>query len=275
MPTDISLEVASLNIASFYQANQSAMNGTMLTVASGNRVNGPNDDVVDYSRINTMNSEVNELTQLQNTLVDGAGMMQVAQEAGTYVYNDLTSMQQLVNSYYAAGTTAAQQGVDAAQFTALQQQIAATIGSADYDGTQVISANNGAPLWSSMIDPSDPTQQLAITYDPSDIVDASGLTLGASGQASESAALQAQVDAASSYLAKTTNYTDMIDDQNDLMSGNIATLNQTVSNEQGADEGAAMMALSTQNIYSQSAMSMLAQANTDRTNTVATLLQNL
>jgi len=184
-------------------------------------------------------------------------------------------MQQLVNSYYAAGPTAAQQGVDAAQFTALQQQIAATIGSADYDGTQVISANNGAPLWSSMIDPSDPTHQLAITYDPSDIVDASGLTLGASGQASESAALQAQVDAASSYLAKTTNYTDMIDDQNDLMSGNIATLNQTVSNEQGADEGAAMMALSTQNIYSQSAMSMLAQANTDRTNTFATLLQNL
>jgi flagellin len=275
MSANVTLETAALGIAQFYQTNQSAMNGTIQSLASGYRVNGPNDDPAAYAQINCMQSEASGLTQIQSDMVDGSSLLQVAQAAGTAVYSDLANMQNLLTSYYAAGTTADQQAVDADQFQGLQNQVETTINTTDYNGQQVITANGGAPLWGAMLDPNDPSQQFDISYDPTDIADVSGLTLGVSGQAAETAALNAQIQSATSYLAKTSNYTDMLNDQSTLVSENLSTYDQAISNEQDVNQGAALTTLSTQSICQQSALSLLAQANTDRLSLTSTLLQNI
>jgi flagellin len=275
MSANVSLEAAALNIARFYQSNQSAMNGTMASIASGDRISGPNDDSAAYAQINTLQAQVGGLTQIQNYLVDGSSLLQVAQAAGTAVYGDLNSMQNLLTSYYAAGTTSQQQSVDADQFQALQNEVAATINTTDYDGQQVITDNGGTPLWGAMLDPNDPSDQFNITYDASDIADVSGLTLGVSGQAAETAALNAQMESATSYLAKTSNYTAILNDQSTLVAGNISTNDQAIANIQDVNEGAAMTTLNAQSICQQSALSLLAQTNTDRLSMTTMLLQNI
>ncbi len=275
MSANVTLETTALGIAQFYQTNQSAMNSTIESIASGHRINGPNDNAADYAQINCMQSEVNGLTQIQSDLVDGSSLLQVAQAAGTTVSEDLNSMQNLLTSYYAAGTTAAQKSADADQFQSLQNQVESVINTTDYNGQQVITANGGAALWGAMVDPNDPSQQFEISYDSTDIADVSGLTLGVSDQATETAALNGQIQSATSYLAKTSNFIAILNDQSSLVSENLSTYDQAISNVQDVNQGTALTTLSAQSICQQSALSLLAQANTSRLSLTSTLLQNI
>jgi flagellin-like hook-associated protein FlgL len=76
-------------------------------------------------------------------------------------------------------------------------------------------------------------------------------------------------------LAKTSNFIAILNDQSSLVSENLSTYDQAISNVQDVNQGTALTTLSAQSICQQSALSLLAQANTSRLSLTSTLLQNI
>ncbi len=117
--------------------------------------------------------------------------------------------------------------------------------------------NNGAPLWSSMTYPDDPSQQIAFSYDASDIADALGLTLSVSDQATENAALNAQVERTTSTLSNHRRIRTCLTTRIHSIREKGRPMIKPSAMKGMADEGEAMTTLNTRNIYSLAELSML------------------
>ena len=273
MNTTAIFTATSARIADFYQTNQSAINRNLISIGTGNRVNSPEDDPVDYCRIQRMNTTLSGVTRMQQDITSGSSLLSVAEQAGTAVYNNLADMQNLLNEYYDPQSTDDQKSVDAIQFNALAAQTSSIIDSTYYNGKQLIADSSTNPLLKVMVSPDDPTQTFQISYGSQDIVDVSGLTLGQTGQAGENAALQTQFGRAESYLANTKASSEAMTSFYSLANSQQVTLQQTVANEQNCDTGAVMAQLTKQEVCQQGSLAMLAQANLAQQNMISLLLK--
>ena len=274
MYADNALATAALQSADFYQTNQASLNNNIVMVASGKTLNDPSDNSTDYFRVEHMNTTLNGITLMQQGITAGSGMLQVASAAGASVLDDLGSMQGLLQNYYNPQSTTDEQEADIAQFNAIAGNVAETINSTYYDGKQLIADSSGNPLTNVLIDPNDPTQTYQISYDSGDVPDVSGLTLGVSDQATETAALNAQYARAESYVAKTSTYSEALDTFDSLSDNEEQTYTQTIANEQDCNTGDVMAQLTQEEICQQSSLAMLAQATDISQQTVAELMKN-
>jgi flagellin len=273
MSTNAVLADASLRIAGCYQSNRNELNSNLLSVATGKRVNSPQDDAVDYFRIGRMNTTLSGITRVQQGISAGTSMLKVAEAAGTSVFNDLADMQSLLRDYYDPGTTDDEKAVDVIKFNTIAGRISDTISGTYYDGKKLIADSSRNPLMKVSVGADDPSQTYDISYTGNDVVDVSGLTLGQAGKDSESAALQAQYERATGYLSKTATYSGSMSSFYALSNNQKENLQQTITNEQSIDMGEAMATITKQQVCQQGALAMLSQANMVQQNMLSLVLK--
>ena len=261
MLTTAPLDIASLRLSEFFQANQVSIANSQLRIASGKRINSPSDGSADYFIVQQIRADVQGQQQAGRELSVGGALVDTAKAVGSMVYEDLNRMQQIVKFYYDDGTTDDEKGAYKAEFNAIKNRIAYTINDSSYNGYQLIKDYGSSAMMKIITDPRDYGNTFNISFDAGDVADASGLTLGATNKATEQAAVQQQLDKAASYLAKSTVYCDSISTQQDMLDAKNTNYNENADTIENADEGAEVMAMTKKSLYQQIAVSMMAQAN--------------
>jgi flagellin-like hook-associated protein FlgL len=260
MLTTAALELTSLRLAGFYKVNQSNINENMVRVASGQRFSQPSDDGVDYFHVRSMDADRQGLAYVQRNIRIGGALAAAAKEAGTMVFEDIYRMQEIVKSYYNPNSTDDERTTDQIEFDTVKNRVTSEIATTRYNGRKLVDDSSADPLVRIQLDPRDRTSTYEIRYGATDVADVSGLTLGVSDQATESAALQDQLNKAASYLAKTNVFSDALATYDDLTERKSVQYGNSMKNTAAVDEGGEIMALVKRNICQQMAVSMMAQA---------------
>jgi flagellin-like hook-associated protein FlgL len=263
------MTTTSLNLADYYRLNKSRLADSMIRVASGKRFQNPADSISDYFRSQQFRADIKGQQQVQRELSYGSAFLGAAKEVGQSVFEDLGKMKELMDHYYEANTTADEQSADKAVFNAIRNRISDTVDNSFYNDWKVVQNNGAKPLLSIVLDPRDISMTYDISYDANDVTDSTGLTLGASGQAAEQAALQTELDHAASYLAKSVVYSDAVMAHRDMISNKNIRYQESIDNTEKNDDGAEIMNLVRLNLNQQMTVSMLAQSNMFRSGIAA------
>jgi flagellin-like hook-associated protein FlgL len=263
------MTTTSLNLTDYYRLNQSRLADSMVRVASGKRFQNPADSISDYFRSQQFKADIKGHQQVQRELSYGSAFLDVAKEVGQSVFEDLGKMKELMDHYYDATTTTDEKSADKAVFEAIKNRISDDIENSYYGEWKAVQDNGLTPLLSIVLDPRDISMTYDISYDADDVTDATGLTLGVSGQATEEAALQGQLDRAASYLAKSVVYSDAVMAHRDMLSNKNVRYQESIKNTEKNDDGAEMMNYVRLSLNQQMTVSMLAQSNMFRSGIAA------
>lgn len=261
MLTTAALDRTSLYLAGFYDNNQSNINNTMVQVASGKRFSQPSEGAADYFHVSSMNADLKGLDYIQQNLRTGSALIDTVKQAGNTVFEDISHMQDLMKSYYNPTSTDDERTTDQVEFETTKNRVMSEIATTYYDGRKLIDDSSANPLKTIQLDPHDRSSTYTINFDAGDVADVLGLTLGVSDQATESAALQGQLNKATSYMAKTNVYSDSLATYDGLTEQKSVQYRNSVSNTENVGEGDDIMAIVRQNISQQMTVSMMAQAN--------------
>jgi flagellin-like hook-associated protein FlgL len=269
MLTTAALDLTSLRLTEVFKANQFHLSDSLVRVASGKRVRDPSDSSVDYFYVHQMRADVRGQEQVMRELTVGGALVNSAIQVGGMVFEDLNRMGEIIKLYYDPNTTDDEKGAYKAEFEAIKNRVMDTIDNSYYGDYQLVKDYGATPLMKIILDPRDISQTFNVSYDSGDVADASGLALGVADQATEQAALQAQLDKAASYLAKSVVYGDSISShQNMLATKNVRYL-QNADEIENADEGAEIMSLIKKSLNQQMTASMMAQAHVFKAGIVA------
>lgn len=256
------LNTATYRIASFYQINGSKLSNNLVKISSGSKVPTPKFNTADYFRAKEFNSNINIYRNIQHDIGEALGMMDVAERAATYVFDDLTEMKRLVERYYDPDTATNEKASIEAVFNVLGSRVNETINDAYYDGKQLISDTVGAgtPLKSFILNPKDINQKFEIDFDSNDVADTSALDITI-GEAAATAAVQAELDKAASYLGKASGYRAGLNAQYNIVESTVKNSEDAVSNMTETDDAKEFAESVKRSISQQSSIAMLAQAN--------------
>ena len=256
------LNIAANRIASFYQINGSKLSNNLVKISSGSKVPEPKYNIADYFRAKEFKSNINVYRNIQSDIGGALGMMDVAERAATYVFDDLTEMKRLVARYYDPETAANDKASIEAVFNVLGSRVNETINDTYYNDKQLISDTVGAgtPLVSFMLNPKDITQKFEIDFDSNNVADTSALDITI-GEAAATAAVQAELDKAGSYLGKASGYRAGLNAQYNLVENTVTNSEDAVSNMTEVDDAKEFAESVKRSISQQSSMAMLAQAN--------------
>ena len=256
------LNIATNRIASFYQINGSKLSNNLVKISSGSKVPEPKYNIADYFRAKEFNSNINMYRNIQSDIGGALGMMDVAERAATYVFDDLTEMKRLVERYYDPETATNEKASIKAVFDVIGSRVNETINDAYYDGKQLISDTVGAgtPLKSFILNPKNVNQKFEIDFDSTDVADTSALDITI-GEAAATAAVEAELDKAGSYLGKASGYRAGLNAQYNLVENTVKNSEDAVSNMTEVDDAKEFAESVKRSISQQSSMAMLAQAN--------------
>jgi flagellin-like hook-associated protein FlgL len=251
----------SLQLTGHYRRTEKSIHESMIRVATGTRFQRPADSIAGYFRSQQFRLDIKGQQQIQRELSFGAALLDSAKEVGTTVFEDLTKMQELMKSYRDPNATDDDRTAAQIEFNVIKNRITDTLANAYYDDRKLVADNGATPLMSMILDPRDVSLTYDIIYDGGDVTDATGLTLGIGGQAAEEAALQAQLDHAASYLAKSVVYSDAVASHQGMLAQKNVNYRESVNNNESTDSGAEIMALVRKELNQYMNVSMLAQAN--------------
>lgn len=261
MLTGSLLTVAGARIAQFTKTNENSLAESLLRLASGRRVNQPSEGVGDFFHSERMNTQYRSNLALLQGIGEGRAFVDVAVAAGERVFNGVQTMKELVERYYHSTTTDDDRTAIAAEFNALKTTMTTCISSTTYDGLQVVSDNGGIPFRSVSIDANDLSQRIEISFDSGDIADVTALELGVTDEATETAAVDAELGKAGSYLAKTSAYMRGLNAHYNLTTVKATQAAESAERAVEADTGEEMVQSINKSIRNQSSMAMMAQAN--------------
>lgn len=259
MLTGSSLNVTYDRIAAFYKINQNRMADSMVKAASGSRFSKPADDIPDYFHAQRFKNQASGYTEIRQNITEASGLIDVATAGGQYVFNNLNSMKDLVKKYYDSSDNEEKNGIKA-QFDQLASNVANTISTTVYDGNKLISNSSASPLKSISLDP-DSNLTFDISFTSAQVANPSGLTLGTTNEQTETAAVQAELDKAGSYLAQASAYSIGIKAQYSLVSTKISAYQASQSNSRDADVGQETADAINGSIREQSSIAMMSQTN--------------
>lgn len=258
------LHEISARIVSFYRINGKELQDNYIRVASQNNFSKPSDNITDFFRAEKARRNKGDYKQVRQNINEAFTMMNVADQAGTQVYNDLTRMKELVNSYYDSSTSNTEKEIIEAEFNSLKTLVTQTITNTYYNGKQLIQDTSATdPLQSINIDPTSTQTTFDIDFTSNDVADVSALDITV-GQAGALAAVQSEYDKAGSYLAKTSGYLQGLTAQLNLVDKKISSQDEITDNLSGLDSGKEMAQLVARQVNQKSSMAMLSQANMER-----------
>ncbi|MBN1128829.1 MAG: hypothetical protein JXA71_07575 [Chitinispirillaceae bacterium] len=251
----------SLQLTGYYRKNERGLQESMLRVATGTRFQRPADAIPDYFRSRQFRADIKGQQQVQRELSFGSALLDSAKEVGTMVFEDLTRMQELMKEYYDDGSSNDERAAAQIEFNVVKNRIIDAVENSYYDKRKLVGDNGAVPLMSIVLDPRDIRVTYDISYGAEDVTDASGLTLGIDTREAEQTALQAELDHAASYLAKSVVYSDAVFSQSSLLAQKNICYRESIENNETTDEGAEIMKLVRRSLNQQMNVAMMAQAN--------------
>lgn len=256
------LDLATFRIASFYKINGSKLSNNFIKIASGTKVPEPKYNIADYFRAKEFNNNINVYKTVQRDIGDALAMIEVAEQAATQVFDDLTEMRDFVKQYYDADATDEQKIFIKEAFDVIASRVNDTINDTYYDGKQLISdtVGAGAPLKSFILNPKDISQTFTIDFDSNDVADTSALDITV-GEVAATNAVQAELDKAASYLGKVSGYRAGLNAQYNIVENTVINSKEAVSNMADTDDAKEFAESVKRSISQQSSMAMLAQSN--------------
>ena len=261
MVSEVTSGITSYDLAAFYDLNQSKLNNTMVDISTGKKFQSPGINAADYFHAAAMRNDTAGLKIVDQGVVDATGMVKVAEQGGQTVFDAVTKMQNLVDQYYNPDATADEKTVYMDEFNATKEEALSAIQNTQYGGKQLIADSGATPLRQVILDPTDVSQTMDISFGASDIADVNSLTLGTTDQATETNAVNTAVLNAGNYLAKTTGYSVSLDATYDMDGNTENVCSQNADDTDNIDGVAEAAALSKEQIAQQMTVSMMAQGN--------------
>jgi flagellin len=264
MVTGASFTVTYGHLTSFYKQNENKLGQSLLRLASGKRVEQPSDSIPDYFYAAKLKQSDSRHEKIEAELNDALSRTEIAETAGTYVFDDLTSARQLLDSYYDSSTTQDEKDTIKIEFSRILQQVSSVIDNTYLDGLPVIGDSGGTPFSHASIDPSNPDETLSLYFTGNQVPDINGLTLGTADYATESQSLQAELNKAASYISKVSVFRRSVSAFINITEKSRQATQTSYSGITACDTGMEMLNAMNYSIKHQSSLSMMAQANVSR-----------
>lgn len=259
-----SFSITASRIANFYNINGAQLSKSLLRMAAQKRFTKPSDNISDYIRSEKIQRENNDYKGIQTELQVALAMMDVAERTAMFVKDDLVRMGELVDRYYDANTTADEQAAIVDEFNLLKTSITDFISNTYYDEKLLIQDTSlTQPLRSIILNPYDITQTFDIDFDSGDVPDVAALDVTV-GQAAAGAAVQAELDKAYSYLAKTSGYIFGLNSQYNMAVNKVVNNKAADSVISDVDAAKEMLEITKRSMRQQASAAMLSQLNISR-----------
>jgi len=253
------LNFASLKIGNVYNSSRSSISKSLQTLASGIKYRTPSDGVAEYMAVDRLKQDNRGYTNIKRGLNRSMAIMNTAEEFGTIVVNEISSLKKLTTDYWNADAGSAEQQAIKNEFNTIAQNTDDIMSSAYSSGRDLI--QNGTVM-SVMLNPNDITQTMDVKFTAGDIADTTILAIdGGADLQSSLALIDTELNKAMSYLSKTSGYIHSLSSQINVVESileNNTAMTSTLNNIDDAEE---MSKYVTSDIRNQASVSMLSQAN--------------
>lgn len=258
------LNLAAYRIAGFYQTNGKQLASNLVRLSSGKKFNKPSDSATDYFRSQKIQMDIRGYGEVRRNLGGAIAMMDVLERAGTYLFDDLTRMKELVGLYYDDSASDEEKAAYEAEFNTFISRVSGIIDSTYYDGRKVIQDTTAtSPLRSINLDPNNISSTFDIDFNSSQVVEAADINLLdiTVGEAAAESAVQTQLDKAGAYLGRVSGYIYGLNSQFNLVENKVENYEKADSNISDIDTAKEMANMVKKSICQQSSIAMLGQAN--------------
>jgi len=258
-------------ISNFYALNNLKYNKSLSRVASGENLEEPRDNIGDFFRARKADVESTTLSYLKRDVNEAQMVLEVAQEAGGFVFDDLSKMRQLVTAYWHEQTTDVEKAAYINEFDALKEKIQTVMDTTYYDGRKLIDDSSSDFLRSVSIDTQDLTNTIDIYFDSNDLADISGLTLDGANEEDVRNDVMAELGKAGNYMAKVSSFQTSLESHYSLMDDKITKNTEYSAQLTNVNDANEMISVVDRNIRAQSSLAMLSQTNRLRQGLLALL----
>ncbi len=263
-----------LQIAMFHNLNKASLNQSLMRLASGKRVNAPEDNITDYLRANSIRSQYRNRDSLQVELGEWEEAMRSASSAAGTVLDNLEEMKELV--YLAEqkiGDPATNQDeLDSyqTQFMELAQSARSLVQDTNWVGESLL--NNTGTIAEIYLSPGSTTSKLTlapgvaldIANDITPLIDDS-TNYSLNDNQGEIDAAEVLVENAmgdiKAFMGTVSGYVSTLGSQQNVNESIIQNLKSAESSLLEANEAEEMVNYTARNIRNQTSLAMLAQAN--------------
>lgn len=259
------LNTTALRVANFYQSSESFLASSLKKIATGKRLLNPKDNIPDYFRSQKIRQDSEGFRGIAEELHKGIAVLQVAEAAGSEMFEDLYRMRELVDMYWDPDASAAEKSFIKAEFGTLAEHVGYTIENAIFDGKHLIQDTSAtSPLISISIDPNDVTSTFDIDFTANHVPVTGALDITAPDEATVASDVQTELDKAGRYLGKVTGYLESLEVHYSLIQNQRINYQSFESSISDTDTAQEMSNVIGWQIRQQSSMAMLSQLNMSR-----------
>jgi flagellin len=259
MVSGTTLNTTAFRVANFYQTNDTFLANAMKKVASGKRLQNPKDNIPDFFRAQKLRQTTQNLNRIGNGIDEGIATLQVAEKAGTMVFEDLNRMRELVDLYWDNSPSNEEKIAMQAEFDSLAQHVTALKSGTYYNDIQVM--QSATPLARITIDTENRADTFDLTFDPGEIADTALLDITGPDKTTVANAVQVELDKAGLYLGQASGYTISLWAQRSLTENQSNAYTGLEKQISDTDQAKEMHNVITGQIRQQASLAMLSQAN--------------
>ena len=141
MVMSVNTNVGAMVALQYLNATNAELEKTQLKITTGLKINGPKDDAATYAIAQNMRGEVSGWSSVGTALSTGESIVNVAIEAGKSISDMLVQMKAKVVQANQSGLDAASRSAIHNDFLALRDQIITIVGTAEFNGSNLIEAS--------------------------------------------------------------------------------------------------------------------------------------
>jgi flagellin len=254
----INTNIQSLVAQNALKVNNRAMSDAMAQLSTGSRINSASDDAAGLAVSQNMSAQVRSLNMAVRNANDGISLAQTAEGAMIEISNMMQRMRELAVQAATGTLSASQRGYLDVEFTALEDQITATVSQTKWNGQNVLST--GSITFGIQVG-ADAGQRVTVT--------SAGITLGSTAldvttEGNASTAIGA-IDTALGTVNSARASLGAVVNRLTSASDNLTNISQNISESRSrildTDYAAATTELARTQIIQQAGMAVLAQAN--------------
>ena len=248
-------------LAQVYNTNSSKLAENYMRVASGKRILKPADNIVDFLHAQNTERTGRGYQNVRQEISIAKGIVDIAESAGSMLFEDVKRMAELVTLYQSATATSDEQLAYRAEFNSLKEQATQVLDNTTYNGTQLFSDTSASPLATLNLDPNDQAQEYKISYAASVIIDPAALTALDITAGTAVADVDVQLGKAGGFLGTTTAFRMGLDAQYSIADQHMRSDSAQVSSLRDADVATEMSKQVDYQIRTSSSIAMMSQAN--------------
>ena len=254
-----SLSFSSAQIANIYKTSQSALSDSLIKLSSGKNYLQPKDGVAEYFIIDSLNRDRRGYEDVRRNLAQSVSMVSTAEDLGMQLVESFKQLKILTSDWWEAEAGSSDRDHIENEFNAVVSSMQTMMDSAVFNGKDLMQAGT---LTSIILNPNDISQTFDITFANGDIVDTTGLAVGAGADYQATIdVIDAESNKALSYLSKTSGYLNSLYAQMNVTDSMIENQSAVESSINDINDAAEIKEMITQEIRQQASVAMMAQAS--------------